>query len=399
MSKVLNDREMSRVHFSLIHWFPQTNHRVQTDTLKASPGKENAEHGVFESIRERGWKEDAVILVQAFPIPYAINGVEYTADHAVADRQAKLEQWRASDETIALANAMEKVWIGEDGQFIRPLYLGIDGNRRGLSLPAILANASDSVLTNFTIPVVCRSYGDNLERVTDQISANTDRQQTGVKNLTWPDICKASKLILANGGNENTLRRLFKVGTAQKAYAIVTLSNATAEPHKRTLLERIEMPRPDKANFAYVAGGYVSAEALDKEHLRAIVKGTPRPMGEGKTDESATLPQKDRLERYIADTFVPGGRTTAVVMDKEQWKAVPAEANSPFDKIRQVHLTNGTFAALMESNPELFSARYTGSIAAPVQDLTELSDKLGKESVKMATSVKAPAKAKVKAGK
>lgn len=355
---MLKDRELGKVNLRDVHWFASANHRVTTDLLK--PAGKNSDPGLFEAIQERGWKEDETIIVQPFPLPYKIGNVEYTADLAIVERQNALELWRQADETIALANAMEKVWCDDEGNFHRPLYMGVDGNRRGLSLPRILANASDATLLNFYIPVVCRVFGDNTERVVEQVSANTARQMSGVKNLTWPDICKAATQILAAGGNENTLRRaLGKVGTAQKAYAIVKLSLETAKPGRPSLLERIGMERPKKAEYGYAEFGYVSAESLDKEKLRKILKGEPLAVA----DESAKLPKADRLERYIASTFVEGTSTVEKVLGKDEWREVPAEAGSPVDKIRQIHLSNGNFLALLESNPELFSAQYTGTIA------------------------------------
>lgn len=377
---VLGDRQAGSIRLVDVHWFASANDsRVVTQLLQ--PAKKDGEPGVFESIRENGWKLDEPILVQPFDtIGYDINGLRYTADLAIAERLNMLELWKNNDETLSLYNTMKAIWLDENDEPIRPLYMGIDGNRRGLSLPAILAGMKDAEL--FTIPVVCRVFGDNSERLVEQISANTSRTMKGVQNLTWPDILKATVKVLDNGGNENSLRRAFgKVGTAQKAYAIVKLSIETATTAKDkgmpTFYNRCAvLDRPAKADRGYSAGGWVPAESLDKEELRKILK------------DGASY---EKLESYVAKVYAgSGGRVT--VTDKTVWENTTADVGSPFDMLRKLHVNGEAFGTFKDKYPELFSAHYYGGISEPEVQPAEVVKAPAKAPSK--APAKAPAKAK-----
>jgi hypothetical protein len=364
----LADRATGLVPFALIHWFATANDsRVTTEPLKLA--SKNGEPGVFESIREEGWKQNEAIDVQPFDtVTYAINGIRYTADMAIAERLTQMARWKADSEANGgeLYALMLSIWF-EDGDInkpIRPVYMGIDGNRRALAMPSILLGVKEPEL--FTVPVVCRYYADNLERLVAQLSANTQRTMSGVKNLTPADFLKAGVKILDGGGNENTLRRAFgKVGTAQKIYAVIKLSHETADYAKskgyNTLLHRCTaIDAPAKSERQYVENGWVPVESLDKEQLRTVRKAQPV---DGETVSEAI---GKALETYIVKVFDGAGRKASVT-DKTVWDNTTADSGSPFDLLRKLHLEGKPFLGLKESHPELFSAHYVGAIAEPAK--------------------------------
>lgn len=394
--QVLANKAFGMVPLGLIHWFPQTNDsRVETKAIQQA-GK-NAEQGVFESIRENGWKQDEPVYVMPFDaLVFAINGIKYTADMALNARLEQMAEWRKNDETLPLYDTMRAVWFhdGDLDKPIRPIYMGIDGNRRAAALPEILTTWDNP--ESFVVPVVCRVFESNQERIIAQLAANTSRQMSGVKNLGWPDYLKAGVRILDNGGNENALRQAFgKVGTAQKVFGIVKVSHLTAEYAKangfKTLLERCSLDNPKKDERVYAPGSWVPAESLDKEKLRGILKE------HANSKEAAGV----ALESYVKEMFA-GKANAPKVTGKDVWENVTADVGSPFDVIRKLHTSGQSFGPLKESYPELFSARYSGFIAEPtdVQPVGTVAEQPAEvvENVKATAAKSAHSKGRTMAG-
>lgn len=355
----LKDGDHVALPVAYVHWFPSLNNSRANKNRHLPKGREvkdkETQGGVYESLRDMGWQSE--LPAQVGPMPYAHNKLA-TVENAIKERQALLKEWESSEDTLAMANVMRDVWF-PNGKAIEPLVFGNSGNGRGLSLPYILTDkvqreaAAGRTFEPSAYVVHCLIYEfpSEAERVVRQSFENESRSMKGVLDTSWPDRLAAAQTILqSKGGNESKLRDAFGVGNAQKAYRILQANNQFPSLH---LLDRINMPRPDKFQRTpegYQAGGYIPAQSIEKEALKKAID----------TGKATTI------ETYIKDT-VFGGKNEPKTVAKPVWVTIrdtEAQPGSPMALIAKCHIAGVGFDEVREAYPELFSANYNGSIGS-----------------------------------
>ncbi len=301
---------------SFIFSFPTMNYRQ----LGEGYGTDNEKKAMQKELAINGWLGNN-----------AIDVIEISEDQ-LAEAMVRLEgKWedlkskaKSSVEDFKRLTMFEQIYVKNE-KLVQPKVVNNDGFRRlSLYLDALVERTAmdkgllggDTEVLPRTIPVNVVAYDSEVERIAAQVQDN-ERDGLGRKEVPMLDKLLAAKPLFEAGFTENAFRRVFKVGTAQKLYAVLNLNARVPAARLYDRLTTIKDPTDPQ---------YVNLGGLDPNVIRPVLT-----VGKGK-EKTARIPTLEEVNTIIVGANTGEGKPDPVA-DKNTIRNLATNNPSPWLKL------------------------------------------------------------------